>query len=308
MLSLNKVRALEKAVRASETVAIVSFVPDPGDVQPADQQTNGSVATSATRLGRHSLAGQHNEVLHVRGVFRVVLRLQNAFRSFGSLNENVLVGSRRPDSPYRRLKVLLAAEPARPLCLLAVGTKRSSHILDANLSGPLADGDGERIQELVKQFEKPRRAFTVEYSESLLDSPNPWLVWLGLAKLQKHDAVTARHFRKVIEDRPTAETSQLFEAMLDLAFGNGPCHADFMPELEALLGLPEKQLVILHELKPYIEINPDDAANTMDLPRFRNWLLAYKGRIAGQDGVADVREVIDQLLAWYASRGARSES
>jgi hypothetical protein len=295
LLSLRKMEDLQQAAASGQCLSVVAFVTDEGEC--ATRLTDTVDEISAT--------GE----FHIHGTFTHDRLRWWEFPPLGTVHQTIRLDPDRDGEQFwRRLKILLAAEPGKSLFLLAVGVGGSKEILDAELFGPLFEKDAELFAELVPEIHQNfHNTVTPRQAEEWLYSPNPWLIWWGLLKLRDQQALTAAHFRSVIERRPAAETHALLYEMLWHGATNPQMRDDMMRELEAILRLPEKQLTALHWLAADLRDKPVDVSRAVDQRRLRDWLIRYKT----QDGESLSKEAIkaiDELLeVLHASEQSRSE-
>jgi hypothetical protein len=286
---LEWMRRLQDAAWTRQRFSVVRFVPD-AEGQPSD---TGDLQPSATRI--RGVGFGRSDVLDIRGTFSEVKDLQFGFKDLGHVKQPVPVTANGGGPNYYRLCVLLLAQPDQPVLALAVSENRSTSITNAHLFGPLTDSDPELLAELMPWLQKPRDGVAKEEAESLLSSPNPWLVWLGLQRLEAQKALRTAHFRGVIERRPAAEAEFICQTMV-WAASELVVRVDLMETLEAVLRLPGKQVPMLRYLARDIKINSRDLRRNIDVPRLKRWANSYREEIADDPLKEELVEALDQLL------------
>ena len=296
ILSRALIKELETVVRARQRLSVVRFVTD---AVPGSSTARGATdqRVSATRIGARSTADMNAGVLDINGTFSEVKDLQDGFKDLGHVKQGVRVNQGSGGDPaFQRLRLLLTAQPDKPLLLLAISVNRIPGILTARLLGPLQESDAKLLPKLVARLQQPEPAGSALEAEGLLESPNPWLVWLGLAQLKDRKALTSAHYRQVIESRPAAEVPQLFPELCDEAITNPKVRADLLPTLQSLLQLPDKQMPMFKHLSVEFVMNPVDRRRTVDIQQLGAWLVRYKRQLQAESSKKEVIAAVEELL------------
>jgi hypothetical protein len=290
LLGLRTMREVGAAFDPDHTLSVVEF------------STKRTRQGQADHLGRPSLGlcwtGQtinHRGVLGIRvvGQFSLRQKLQHSPPVLGKIDEKIQTPAGNQDPVFRRLEPLLeCCDHKDSLLFLAVWPKDATEVLQATFIGPLTGADVWYLGQMSKAFQQRRfSGLAPQEAAKLLNSTNPQLVWLGLARLQELGRLKPAHFHQALQSLPI---KQIPAAVREL------CLAALFPEsrhgIEAALLSPrlspQKQVLVLETLMDFLKVNRHGARDVLDQRKVR--LAAKKLRTAAVKA-SDAGQLIRQL-------------
>jgi hypothetical protein len=250
-------------------------------------------------------------VLKVFGTFFFEATLNGSPPRAGHIRETILLKSGRLDrnKEYTRVQALLPRNAfgiTKPVRCLAVWPKATSKVLDGAFFGPISERNVKEMTEVAELLKKqPFSEITAEKAESLLDSPNPWVVYVALVRLEDIKALSSKHFARAIKSMPPQNTGLATRELVDWTYTSVKNGKKVLTQaLTDILGKiePEKETILLRYLndtwrQPYF-----GASFHVNLPELQKAAQAYRAKIVKD---AKRREVVRELDALIDLRSAK---
>jgi hypothetical protein len=272
----------------------------------------------------------------IHGRFTPIANLHGAvvFTGWGEVNESVHVqgfpGPRggHPGPAFHRLYPLLSGSTRRerlhqylamlgdpqreylrppknaPRNLLAILPQSAKSPVDAHYIGPLTDHDVRTLPDMVAYLKKePLGMVPPERLEPLLDSPNPWMAWLGLLRLGKLGALRTEHFARAARSRGPGDAPTIVRETTDAALIHETVRADLARQIFRVGATPKMREAVLRATVKMVEDclaasgETPRSAYPFDLPGIQKAAREYREEINDRPGYNGVVRQLDALIA-----------
>ncbi len=321
---MGHVRRLADAVAEGEQISLVRFVSERNEVLRVDAAGNPPHKRFplATRIMDQLRADKPHQ-FWIGGTFTPIALLHRSFFTrWGPVKETVDVNlTWGGDKHFLRLAALLPGGvqreqdppqvnlPVEPVTVLAIMRRSSKTPADGHFIGPLIENDVHNIPELVSLLTKePFGKITARRAGELLDSPNPWVAWLGLARLGDLKVLRTKHFARAIRCRVPGDVEAIFREILSPAIVfrypgailAPDMHADLSQRIVSLGHTPEMQEKVLRVLLKWL--HEHRAANhgsthPIDLPTMKQAARDYREKVKDDPAYRGVVRQLDALIA-----------
>lgn len=251
------------------------------------------------------LSDLNGAAVHFQGTFSLVKRFRGEVPKLGKVSETINLRSPlfrlETDDVYKRLRSLLLPgfhQKRTPVTALAIWPKDTQNILDGTFVGPLSKRDIRHIDELAQMLDKePFSKIEKRQAEMLLESPNPWKVYLGLGWLEDHKALDAQHFASALKALPSQSAENLLYEMLELGLFSGKQRMVARALGTAIAtNTPDKQLTLLRTLNEFSRQNRLYLSRRVDVAELQRAAAEYRASIVGDAKRRDVVKELDALL------------
>lgn len=191
--------------------------------------------------------------------------------------------------------LLRAIEAERdPICLaIHPNAKNKRSFVDGLLVGPILLADLKSIVAAARTAQDE----TV-IPEQMIESSNPWTVYVGVAQLDIEKRLSVPHFWTAITGLPVEYTENLIDDLLSSSAGNARINrsmdSHFLKLIQALDA--GRQKALLAELNTFCRRNPHLIGRWFDFSGFRRGLSVYRTTIAADQSRASVVTEIDKIL------------
>jgi hypothetical protein len=258
--------------------------------------------------------GSLNSLILVEGTFTRVRDLNGSFDHWGQVAQGKFLVNpphwgldvshvAGGDATCKRVEALVPKDPPDgPLWLLVVIPLGADDPLDGDFVGPLSDADLKWLPELVDELLAGNYSLIpAEYAEKLSTSSNPWIAWLGLARLRDLHQLEARQCLKALQSCKSLDAGPVAQMMLaDLEQKE---NAKMRPNLaEHLLFAEVSPAQQEQGLKAVVKRLSEQRIaggirSQVDMPRLQLNARRYRATIADDPERQGVVQQIDDLLA-----------
>lgn len=312
--------SLVKSQKESGSIALVEFTSDWVPLDPLAKvwakqgrmispvcTVRGEKSMPATRQRPSSInTSVGYDRIYLQGRFRVLQDLRFRFPRWGHVDDSVKVSTGgilggMPDETCRNLAPLLQTEkPYEPILLVAINAPDSKAPREAKFLGPLKQADLQHVPELMGILNREDYG-TMSNSRAafFVGSPNPWVAWLGLARLNELKALRPEHFALAMHSRAAEDFDSIYSEM---AFSS--TKEPFLKSLPSIALSdeidPKMQKKVLQKiLSLYAEgakTGKQEIASFIDLPRFQREVRAYRPRAAADPKRQPLVPYLDRVL------------
>lgn len=140
--------------------------------------------------------------------------------------------------------------------------------------------------------------------EPLLDSPNPWIAWLGLVRLGKLGALRTEHFARAVRSRVPDDAEAIVRELLHAASTHDTMRGDLPRQLVRLGATPAMEEAVLREVVKAIRGQGDArimelrrCGHPIDIPPIQKAAREYREEIDGKPAYNGVVRQLDALIA-----------
>lgn len=187
-----------------------AFCPSCIEAEPANfklEDKNGLVPATVLFQAPSDPEVFRCEIMKIQGKFTVVSDLHRRLPRWGHVSVEVKVSRSGSGKRFREVYSLLAARrTSGPVTMLVIESDTTTSPRDASYYGPLTSGDCRSLSEFFDLVHKEHPdAMSKDAASALLQSPNPWVAWLGLTRLKRLKELGPKHF--VIASRSRAASN-----------------------------------------------------------------------------------------------------
>jgi len=247
--------------------------------------------------------------IQVKGTFGLEKVLNGTIPKLGRVDSIVELAQGFPmlhrDESFRRLERLIPNQTVDaktpPRKFLAIWPTDGKNILSAKFVGPITDRNVEEITEMAEFLKKNDLSKIAGTSAvELLESNNPWMIYLGLARLTEQKQLTPKNFTRAIESLPKANTQEVTYQLLSWAYVSNDKQEAVTSALIEFLGksAPEKEKLALVFINQFWRQDPTNVQRQVNLSELQKAAQSYRDKIANVTTRKDVIHELDALIGF----------
>ncbi len=311
---LDHVRRIARGMDQGAQISLVRFVSSRREAWQDDAQGEATIKVFPIATYLSGTFGPGAQQIWIGGTFTLIADLNHPFFSnWGLVKDSVNVDARRRDKNYRRLAALLpygrgteprsptARLPVDPVTVLAVMPRSARTAVDGNFIGPLTEGDVDNLPGLVQLLTKEAVGkMTTRRAEELLGSSNPWVAWLGLARLSELKALRTEHFNRAIRCRVPEDAKAVVLEIEGVGFMNQTMRVDLSQQLVGLGATPAMQEATLRAVVEWVQgrrESPGGSTHPIDFPAMKQAARDHRKKVKDDPAYRGVVRQLDALIS-----------